>query len=289
LPWRTTPDPTDNFHRLLCRGWQCGASEYPIHKAEEFGDLIDGYTNGALTTAFPSRIRALIAREYHPALCMVGFFELYGLAGFPQNLTSAHAPLTAGASHDLWSCFEALSLHPEVSDSFGNVRKAANLGGVWSMIQVGLRSTNDTEAIRVLRHLATSMTPGWWKRRRSGHEYALAVATILRLDDKNLSDAWATIEKMAVDGHLPAAIWMAEGLETGEIGRKNVTEAIGLLRDFAVRSPWGIEIAAVLEAENEFDRIAVLRLAAKLGNPGAEALLSFPALFDNGTTAAPQS
>jgi hypothetical protein len=278
-PWRTTPDPSDNFHRFLCRGWHCAATEYHAHQTEEFNSLVNGYANGTVTTNFTQRIEALIQRGYDPAQCMAGFFELFGIAGFAQNFTSAYARLTAGAAHDLWSCYEALSFHPNVSDSFEYIEKAANLGGVWSMIQLGLRTRNQSESLKLFRHLATSMTSGWWKKRRSGQEYASAVGTILSLDDGDLNGSWQKIETLAVNGHLPAALWMAEGLETGEIGRKNITEAIELLKGFVVRSAWVIDLEALLEAENIFDRVALFKVAAKLGNPSVDYLLSYPSFF----------
>jgi hypothetical protein len=279
FPWRTTPDPADNFHRTLCRGWHCGATDYHAHQADEFTSLITGYVNRTVTTDFQKRIEALIRRGYNPALCMVGFFELFGLAGVAQNLTSAYAKLTVGASHKLWSCYEALSFHPNASDSFAYVTKAASLGGVWSMIQLGLRSGNESESLSLFRHLATAMTSGWWLKRRSGHDYASSVGTILGLDDGDLSAAWRRIERMAIEGHLPAALWMAEGLETGEIGRVNITEAVELLRGFVVRSPWVLDVDALLQTDDTFDRLALLNVAAKLGSDSADYLLSFPGFF----------
>jgi hypothetical protein len=72
---------------------------------------------------------------------------------------------------------------------------------------------------------------------------------------------------------------MAEGLETGEIGRNNISEAVELLKGFVVRGSWKIDLEAMIEADERFDRLALLHVAAKLGNPLAEALLSYPDVF----------
>jgi hypothetical protein len=72
---------------------------------------------------------------------------------------------------------------------------------------------------------------------------------------------------------------MAEGSETGEIGRVNITEAIELLKGFVVRSACVVDLEALLEAENVGDRVALLKVAAKLGSPAADYWLSYPSLF----------
>jgi hypothetical protein len=88
------------------------------------------------------------------------------------------------------------------------------------------------------------------------------------------------IENLGNSGHLPAALWMAEGLQTGEIGRVSLEEAVEVLRPLVLGGSWAIEVEEALEADNAFDRMQVLRMAAALGNSDAEAMLSYPALFE---------
>ena len=247
--------------------------QYPAHQTQEFQELLESYENGS--TDLPEKVMVLVKRGYEPAVCMVGLFEMLGLA-FPKNLTSAYTHLMQGAEKNLWACQEALSFHPYTKDVRARVWAAANLGGIWSMIRKGLMSENVTEQLQIWKHLCTVQTSWWWKKRRSGLEYADAVGAILRLNSGNQSQAWTTIERLAKRGHLPAALWMAEGLETGEAGRTNLTEAVVLLQKFVLASPWTLDLAG---AQGPMDWTMFLHIAESLGNEFAPIMLSYPGLF----------
>jgi hypothetical protein len=273
VPWHTTPDPTDSLRRVLCHGWHCGFRDYPSHQSEELSELVSKYIGGRINSEFRDGIQLLARRGYRPA------FSMLGVAGFPRDVASAHANLSEGARHNIWSCLEALSFHPDALDRDTLIEKAANGGGIWSMIRLARRTANVTRSLDLFRRLATALTTTWWKLRPSGNEYAVAVATILSLNDGDRALAWAAIDQMAKRGHLPAALWLAEGLETGEVGRVNRTEAIEILQDLIVTSQWTMEIQPIMDAQNEFDKMEMLRFAHALGNPYARYLLSYPTVF----------
>jgi hypothetical protein len=147
------------------------------------------------------------------------------------------------------------------------------------MIRLARLTRNVTRSLELFRHIGTALTTTWWRLRRSGNEYAVAVGTILKLNDGNVKQAWTAIEGMARRGHLPAALWLAEGLETGEVGRVNRTEAIEILKDLILASHWTMDLEEIMEAETEFDRTQILRFAHALGNPYARYLLSYPTIF----------
>ncbi|OHT07025.1 hypothetical protein TRFO_24750 [Tritrichomonas foetus] len=308
FPYQATPDPEDIFHRLLCRGWSCNEDLYPQHQADEFNDILDMYANGTLNVNLESKIRQLIRREYHPAKCAAGFFSLFGLANFSKNLTESYIELKEGSEFNLWSCHEALAFHPYEKDQIGHLRAASARGAILSSLRLAIITKNETESVDLLRHIATIQTAGWWRKRRSGIEYSDAIAKILRLheaenkeaeiikfdddsksssekthqnhdDGNDVRDAWATIDRMSGEGHLPAAIWAAEGLKTGEIGRKSLAEARAKLLPIVVSGPWRIDVASVVESDDTFDKVGVLKLAALLGNTIAEPLISFPQAF----------
>lgn len=277
--WHTTANPSDNFRRLMCKGWHCGQTDYPEHQQAELQEALASFENGSNTLEFTTKVENLISRGYKPALCLSGFFQMIGLA-FEKNLTSSYERLQLGAESDIWSCHETLSFHPFTTDPYPYVERGAALGGIWSIIRKGLMTKNETEAVQLFRHLATAMTANWWKRRKSGLEYADAVGAILKLNSLDVSEAWKTITKWATRyGHLPAAIWMAEGLQTGEIGRVNVSEALAVLRPFVVGSPWSVDVLSVIKAAEPFDKDGMLAIAAALGNECARPLSSYVSIF----------
>lgn len=278
-PWHTTPDASDNSRRQACKGWHCDQSKYPDHQASELQELLEGFENGSISSEFPVRVNHLISRGYSPALCLAGFFEMIGL-GFEKNLTASYDHLLDGAAKNIWSCHEALSFHPFTTDVYAHVRRGAELGGIWSMIRKGLMTNNETEAFQTFRHIALTMTSSWWKRRKSGLEYGDAVGAILKLNSLDVSEAWLTITKWATRYRtLPAAVWMAEGLQTGEIGRLNVSEAISVLRPFIVSSPWTVDVLRVMKSKDVFDKAAVLGIAEALGSEYARPLGSYVSLL----------
>jgi hypothetical protein len=230
---------------------------------------------------FRKEVDFLIRRGYDPALCLVGFLEMVGMGGYPINLTLSLSHLTEGISHDLWACYDVLALHPSASDADSYLSLGSNLGGIWSMIRTGLTTANATKALGIFKHIGTALTAQWWKRRRSGFEYSDAVGAILGMNSKSSAEGWTTIERLGTSGHLPAALWLAEGLETGEIGRVDHREAVEVLKPIVLGGPWAIDLEEMFAATNEFDRIAVLKVASALGNSEADYMLSYPDLFDN--------
>lgn len=279
-PYSTTPDPNDVFHRITCKGWACNLKLYPEHQKMEFDDTLDMYQNQTLINTVESKLKQLIRRDFHPAYCALGFFEMIGIAGITKNLTQSFIDLNEGSSYDIWSCHEILSYHPYTKDQMSYVRRAASKGAILSMIRLALETKNETESLLLLKHLATTQSSTWWKKRRSGIPFSDAISTILKLNDRNLTEAWKIIDDMSNENHLPASIWAAEGLQTGEIGRKNITEARMKLLPFVVNGHWKLDVAAMLKSTDEFDRYALLQIASLQGNKMATALLSYPKLFE---------
>jgi hypothetical protein len=211
----------------------------------------------------------------------MGWLEMLGIAGFQRNLSLSYAHLQQGIQFDLWSCHEAISFHPDCPNVSESVGRAAELGGVWSMIRKGLTTPNTSDAVSLFRNLGTALTSNWWKRRRSGMDFGDAVALILNLtEDGDLMQGWKTIEDLAHHGHLPAALWMAEGLQTGEIGRKNESEAVEILKPHIVWSPWVVDVVSAIESDEPFDRMGLFRVAGLLGYPFSDHFMSYPALFE---------
>lgn len=278
--YNTTPDPNDIFHRLVCKGYACNIKLYPEHQKTEFDETLEMYQNETLSGTVESKLNQLIRREFHPAYCALGFFEMIGIAGIKKNLTQSFTHLTEGSNYDIWSCNEILSYHPFTTDQLYYVRRAASKGAILSMIRLALETENETESLFLLKHLATVESTTWWKKRRSGITFSDAVSTILKLNNRNLSEAWKIIEGMSNENHLPASIWVAEGLQTGEIGRKNLTEARMKLIPFVVNGHWKISVASMLKSKDDFDRYELLKMASKQGNKMAEELLSYPKLFE---------
>lgn len=280
-PWHTTSDPTDCFKRLVCKGWHCGSrSAYPEHQVDEMSDLVYAYENESMNTEFQRRVRFLVKRGYDPALCLAGFFHMLGIGGFAQNMTLAYKYLTKGAEKDLWACHEALSFHPMSDNITYHVSKAAENGGIWSMMRRALMTENVTESLAILKHLGTAATANWWKKRRSGLEYADAVGSILGMNEKDPARAWRVLEDISKRGNLPAALWIAEGLQTGEIGRINETEAVEVLKPYILKSQWSIDLSALMKSTEVFDRRMVMKIAREIGSDLAEKLESYPVLFE---------
>ena len=75
-------------------------------------------------------------------------------------------------------------------------------------------------------------------------------------------------------------MWAAEGLETGEIGRKNISEARERLLKLVTIGPWKMELMPMLQSTENFDRLLLLKIAAIQGNDLAKLILSYPKLFE---------
>ena len=282
-PYYITPNHNDVFHRYICKGFACHENDYPNHQITEFNDLITKYENYELDENdlnLENQISQLIKRGFYPGYCCAGLFEMLGMAGFKQNISGSYEKLMMGSSYKLWSCNEVLSYHPLTKDPLSYVRLAASQGGIRSMLRLALETKNQTESLELLKYLATIQSSKWWKMRRSGIEYSDALSTILKLNNRNITEAWKIIDNMSDEGHLPAALWAAEGLTTGEIGRKNITEAIQKLLPIVITGQWQINIAKVIDSDDSFDKKMVYKMSSLLGNPHADSILSFSKLFE---------
>lgn len=279
FPYNTTPNPKDIFHRYLCRGWACN-EPYPLHQRTEFEDMLDMYQNETFRGSIEIKLQQLIKRDFHPAYCTLGFLEMTGLAGIQQNLTRSFDHLNAGANLNLWSCHEALSYHPWTKSPIHHIQKAVERGSVLSMLRLAIETENETESLYLLKYLATVQSTNWWKKRRSGLVYSDAISAILHLNDRNVTEAWHVIDELSLQGHLPATLWAAEGLETGEIGRKNISEARERLLKLVTIGPWKMELMPMLQSTENFDRLLLLKIAAIQGNDLAKLILSYPKLFE---------
>jgi len=276
-PWYTIPDPSDSSRRLLCKGWACNVKGYHQHQIDEFQDIIGRYLNESQDISIKKNISNLIQRGFHPGLCAAGFFSMIGLAGFEQNLTKSHELLTNGSNNGIWSCLDALSFHPFTRNNSTNIGLAASMGGVWSMIKYSIQNyeKNNTMSLNMLRHLATSATTGWWKKRRSGEKFSNLVSVILGLKSGHLSDTWKEMISLEEEGHLPAALWVAEGYYTGEIGTIDLKKAYDTILPYVINGPWKIDLSAVLESEDDFDKKIMYSISSDMGDKSADALVSF--------------
>ncbi|KAH0788759.1 hypothetical protein GPJ56_007441 [Histomonas meleagridis] len=278
MQWATTPNANDTFHKFACKGWSCFQNSYLKHQEDEFNEIIEMFQNYTINETFPAKLFSLLDRGYEPAYCAIGLFEMIGFGYFEKNLTSSYNNLIEGSKKGMWSCNEALSFHP-----FGNknyTKIAASQGAIWSMFRLSLETSNATESLDLLMHLATISSYYWWKRRLSGPEYSDAISVILGLTYGDKAKAWKILERLTDEGNLPSAIWKAEGLRTGEIGRVNVTEAIETLKPFISSSRWMIDLNGAIKSNDKFDLKMVIEISSLLGNSNAKALLSFPYLFE---------
>ena len=291
-PWYISPDVHDNLKRMVCWGWTCHSSEYLEHQKIEFREILGNYTENTYNQSLKDDIFNLIHRGYKPALCAAGFYHLIGYADFEKNLTKSYELLKNGSKTNLWACHDILAFHPLETNQDEEMKLSIQSGGIWSMIKYILKNYPDNINTSLIyeKHLATAATYNWWKRRRSGNEFAKNVAVILNVSEgfsltpvnyssEDLQNAWKFMENESKKGHIPAALWTAEGLITGEIGRKNLTEAYEVLLPFVLNGQWSIDTAEVLDKRDEIDIDIVMNIAAQLNNSLANAYLSYKYLF----------
>ena len=274
-PWYAIPKKNATVKHFLCKGWTCQTTNLPSHQTDEFDQLIDGYIDGNYPEGLEKKMAQYISRGYYPAYCAAGFFALIGTAGIKQNLTKSYELLMKGAEHDFWSCYDILSFHPMTKNRTENIKKAVEKGAIWSTIYEGMTSENKTYALELLIHVITSESSGWWKRRRSGTKYAEAIASILNMNDRNKTEAWETLEDLAKLGNLPAAIWVADGYRTGEIGEKNPEIGINVLMPYISNGPWKMDLIGLLDTNDVERKDIIVDIASKIGQSSAGAISSF--------------
>lgn len=276
----TTANKGATFKKLVCKGWTCDSDKYFQHQIDEFEDAVDDYESGEIDKEFPAIITGLLKRGFEPSLCAIGLFQMIGFGNFEANLTLSYENLKNGSEKGFTACDEALSFHPYEENTEMYLRRAASKGGIWSMTRLGLSMQNESESYELLSHVAMIICNNWWKKRNSGKRYANAVEVILNMQNGSVTKAWQEIEELSNDGILPASIWKAEGLRTGEIGRKNMKEAINILRDIVSHSGWVIDAASAIESNDKFNLRMVLNISSMLGNDISRALLSVPSIID---------
>ena len=274
-PWYAIPPKKATVKHFLCKGWTCETTNLPSHQTDEFDQLIDGFIDGKYPEGLEKKMAQYISRGYYPAYCAAGFFAMIGTAGIKQNFTKSYELLKKGAEHDFWACYDILSFHPMTQNRTENVKKAVEKGAIWSTIYDALTSENKTYALELLIHVTTSETSGWWKRRRSGTKYAESVASILNMNDKNKTEAWETLKHLANNGNLPAAIWVADGYRTGEIGVKSAEIGINIMMPFISNGPWKMDLIGLLDTKDVERKDIIVDIASKIGQSSAEAISSF--------------
>ena len=291
-PWYISPDVQDNLKRMICWGWTCHTQEYLDHQKTEFREILDNYTENSYNQSLKDGIYQLIYRGYSPALCAAGFFHLIGYGDFEKNHTKSYNLLKEGTKKNLWACHDILAFHPLETNQDEEMRLSVQSGGIWSMVKYILKNypNNINTSLLYAKHLVTASTYHWWKRRRSGTEFAKNVAIILNVSEyssfgplqyspTDLQNAWKFMETESKKGNIPAALWTAEGLITGELGRRNLTEAYEVLLPFVLRGQWSIDTAEVLDNQDEIDIDIIMNIAAQLNDSLANAYLSFKHLF----------
>ena len=259
----------------MCKGWTCETNDYLPHQCDEFDSIIDNYIDEKYPEGLVDKMERYISRGFYPAYCAVGFFSLVGMSGFKKNLTKSYEYLMKGTEYDIWSCYDILSFHPFTKNIKEHLENATSKGAVWSMLYNAFSSENKTKSLELLIHVLTASTPGWWKKRRSGEEYADAVGSILNMNGKSKENAWDKLKELASKGNLPAAIWVADGYRTGEIGEQNAEKGIKVLIPYISSSPWKFDISDLLEAKDIEDKSILLDIASKTGQLPARAIQSY--------------
>lgn len=277
--WYTNPDPMNTFRRTLCKGWTCGIDGYPQHQMTEMEDLIAMYANGTIDGRLNDSLIRLYNRGFKPAACPISFFYMLGSCDFSLDLNQSLHYLAEVENESYWACNEIMSYHPYITEHDNFTEKAMKSGAIWSMVSHSFKNPNVSEAVIYLKHLATAATTGWWKKRRSGLEYAEALKVILKLAEGDKMDAWATLGILAQESNLPAAIWIADGYATGEFGMRNYGEAFRVLKPYIIHGPWAIDLADVINSCEKFDKVAFMKIASSIGNEFANSIVSFPYLF----------
>ena len=276
-PWYTYPPAESTVKRFLCKGWVCKESEFPFHQHDEFALLMKHYINGDYEDGLAKKMEQYIERGFFPAYCAAGFFSMIGIAGYHQNLSFSYEMLREGMNHDLWSCYDIMSFHPYVKNIDEHLKVASEKGGIWSMLYRAFSNDNKTESLEMLIHVATSATSGWWKRRRSGNDFANAVSCILgfnsSIDDNK--DAWKILKKLAKSGNLPAAIWTSNGYLSGEIGKKDIEKGIRIISPYIANGPWRIDLSELVESDDIEDKAILYDMAAKIGERAGISLKSY--------------
>ena len=274
-PWYTVPPQNATIRRYLCKGFTCETNDFLPHQCDEFDDMIESYSQEKFPEGLVEKMELYIERGFYPAYCSSGFFSLVGMAGYKQNLTASFEFLRKGTELNLWACYDILSFHPFMQNSQNHREIAASKGGVWSMISFALTNPNRTMALETLIHVATAATPGWWKKRRSGKEYAESVSSILNMNGKSKEKAWEKLKALANSGNLPSAIWVADGYRTGEIGEQNAEKGIEVLLPFISTGPWKVDLSNLLEAKDVADKEKILDIAIRTGQSSAKAIKSY--------------
>ncbi|EAY21726.1 hypothetical protein TVAG_237520 [Trichomonas vaginalis G3] len=282
-PWYIIPYKNDTIKRFLCKGWSCEASNYKPHQLDEFDDVINSYINGTYESNLERKLIQFISRGYYPAYCAAGLFAMTGLGNFTQNLTRSYIMLNKGAEYGLWSCFDTLTFHPFTENPFEFSKIAMKYGGVWSTIYYALENIKQNgdamESLEILSHVETGATSGWWKKRRSGKAYANALSVIMNMTEGNVQESWETMLNLSRGSNLPAALWVADGYKTGEIGRVDPKEGVKNLIPYLSTGPWRIDVASIIESNETVNKTLLFDIASKIGNNYAQAISSFPQIY----------
>jgi len=283
-PWYCPPISEDPSMRTLCRGWSCGSSKDNITTNERINERVNKYRNNTLNSTLQHSLKRYVKTEFPPAVCLAGLFHLFGIGGYEENAELSLSLLQKGADIGFWACYEALAFHPFVKDRKAFMKKAASMGSVFAMLDVAFEHLsqsppNFTAAVAILRHLGTASISSWYRKKRGGMQFAEATKSIYVGSEKEKEGAWKAMKELAKRGHLPAALWLADGLLTEKTSIASFPEVVNFLVPLIKNGPWKYDPVEIASSKEDFNKTTTLQYLKNMGNELASALLSYPILY----------
>ena len=284
MPWWIPSEIEDPSMRQLCRGWSCGSSKENITLNEKFNLKISKYKNNSLNSTLYKSLNKLVHSGYVPAICASGFFHLIGIGNYEINIEKSLNLLNYGASLNFWSCHEILAFHPNSTNKEFHLEKASNLGSVLAKIKIANKFItqypyNYIEATKILKHLGTTSISSWFKKKRSGIEFSKIIKEIYLNEFENHTNNYLKLKKMALNNHLPAILWLTDGLLKNKTNIINYQEISNILLPLIQNGPWRFEPNELLFNKDKINKKNLLNYLINLNNPLIDALNSYKILL----------
>jgi hypothetical protein len=270
--------------RSFCRGWWCGSSKEVNQNSEKMKYYLTLFKNGSFPTdlSIRNRIIHLVTKGYKPAACVAGFFYLFGLGDFRQNIKKSQEYLKQGSETE-WTCNEILAFHPLTERRSKYLKLANEQGSVfakYTLVGEELKKEKpDYESIiSDVYHLATISASTWIRNHRGGIQFATCVKQLAG-DGKHVSGAWKKMLKLAQNGNHMAALWLLEGVMSNRTNVANKQQAVDIMYPYLTNGPWVNTYQEIARAPGKFNKTTALQFFTMYGDDVSEALLSYPNLI----------
>ncbi|OHT07392.1 hypothetical protein TRFO_24407 [Tritrichomonas foetus] len=270
--------------KVICRGWTCGNSKNNLTQNDNFIQIIRDYKENILNMSLSTALDKFLLDGFIPAISAAGLFHLFEIDDFSYNPQKSLELLKKCASDGYWACHEHLAFHPLItnpSEQDFHLHEGAKLGSVSSMYTIALNCIENEkyeEANNYLFHLLYAISGNWFQKRRAGLEYADDVKSILLNNNKSLH-SWRDLKKKAKSGHLPAALWIFDGLRTGRFNEISAKEMAFLASNYVENGLLKTDALSALNSKDRFNKKEVMKYLVRMGDKVAEAFLSYPDFF----------